>query len=187
MNIPPETTHRLLDTESTADLSITDPRYQRAHSWLLDEADLLDRGRYTEWFGRVGAEISYSAPLRNTTAGSLADGVRGETFLFRDDHYSLGKRIERLATEHAWSEDPPSRIRHLVTNVRVFESNGHEGELIVRSYVLVRRSRGDREAEVVSAARRDVLRPDGAGLVLARREILIDDAVLRTQTLAFFL
>jgi phthalate 3,4-dioxygenase beta subunit len=106
---------------------------------------------------------------------------------FDEDLYSLRKRIERFETGHAWTEDPPSRTRHFVTNVRTFDGNGDD-ELVVKSYVLLFRSRGViRDADLVSAERTDVLRRTEAGLQLARREILADESVLRTQNLAVFL
>ena len=39
---------------------------------------------------------------------------------FDEDLYSLRKRVQRLTTDHAWTEDPPSRTRHFVTNIRTF-------------------------------------------------------------------
>jgi hypothetical protein len=50
------------------------------------------------------------------------------------------------------------------------------------------RSRGDtRPPELVSAGRSDLLRETEDGLRLARREITVDEPVLRTQNLAVFL
>ena len=58
----------------------------------------------------------------------------------------------------------------------------------MESALLMFRSRGDtREADLLSAGRSDVLRETGAGLRLARREITVDESVLRTQNLAVFL
>ena len=95
-------------------------------------------------------------------------------------------RVERLEGGHAWTEDPPSRTRRFVTNVRAHVAGS--GELDVDSYILLYRSRADdRPAEVLSAARRDRLRAAGHGWLLARREITVDDAVLRMQNLALFL
>jgi phthalate 3,4-dioxygenase beta subunit len=103
---------------------------------------------------------------------------------FDEDMYALRKRVQRLATDHAWTEDPPSRTRHFVTNVRTFRHDG----LRVESALLLFRSRGDtREADLISAGRADLLRETPGGLRLARREITVDEAVLRTQNLAVFL
>jgi 3-phenylpropionate/cinnamic acid dioxygenase small subunit len=106
---------------------------------------------------------------------------------FDEDVYSLTKRVERLGGDHAWTEDPPSRTRRFVTNMRVLAGKGDD-ELIAHSYLLVFRSRLDvRPPEWVSAERRDVLRRVDGTLRLARRDITVDEAVLRTQNLAIFL
>ncbi len=50
-----------------------------------------------------------------------ADGVSkpGQLALFEDTKETLHPRVARLATGVAWAEVPPSRTRHLVTNVQV--------------------------------------------------------------------
>jgi phthalate 3,4-dioxygenase beta subunit len=92
-----------------------------------------------------------------------------------------------MQTEHAWAEDPPSRLRHFITNVRTFEC-GDGGQLLVESAELLFRSRGDvNESALVSCGRRDVLRRCDDRWKLARREIIADESVLRMQNLAVFL
>jgi hypothetical protein len=44
-----------------------------------------------------------------------------------------------------------------------------------------------REPDLISVGRTDLLRETGAGLRLARHEIIVDESVLRTQNLAVFL
>jgi 3-phenylpropionate/cinnamic acid dioxygenase small subunit len=62
------------------------------------------------------------------------------------------------------------------------------GDLRVESALLLFRSRGDtREPSLISAGRTDLLRATPDGLRLARREITVDESVLRTQNLAVFL
>jgi hypothetical protein len=54
--------------------------------------------------------------------------------------------------------------------------------------MLLFRSRGDtREPDLLSCGRTDLLRPGPGGYLLARREITVDESVLRTQNLAIFL
>ena len=60
-------------------------------------------------------------PVRVTSAHSLDDSTLDDMDHIDEDRYSLDKRVERFETEHAWTEDPPSRTRHYVTNVRVTE------------------------------------------------------------------
>jgi phthalate 3,4-dioxygenase subunit beta len=168
-------------------LPFGDERHLQAHQWLVDEAYLLDAQRYEDWLALVTDDIRYLMPVRVTTAlGAGYDCAPGMAH-FDENRYSLGRRVARFRTEHAWTEDPPSRLRHHVTNVRTFATQDPE-HLIVDSGVLLYRSRGDvREPALLSAGREDLLRRTTDGWRLARRAIVIDDSVLRTQNLAIFL
>jgi phthalate 3,4-dioxygenase subunit beta len=169
-------------------LPYTDERHLEAWQWLVEESHLLDQQLYPQWLEQLTADIRYLMPVRVTTArGSGFDTLAGMSH-FDEDRYSLEKRVARFETEHAWTEDPPSRLRHFVTNIRTFRTD-HDDELAVESYLLVFRSRGDvREPAVLSAGRRDLLRRGGDGqLRLARRVIEVDESVLRMQNLGIFL
>ena len=158
----------------------------RVQQWLVHEAELLDNRRYRDWLALLTDDVVYRMPVRVTSAHSLDDSTLEDMDHFDEDRYSLGKRVERFETEHAWTEDPPSRTRHYVTNVRVSDDGGDE--LIAKSYLLLFRSRGDvREPDLVSAERTDVLREVEGELRLARRDVLVDESVLRTQNLAVFI
>lgn len=168
-------------------LPFSDERHLQAHQWLVDEAYLLDAQRYGDWLALIADDIHYIMPVRVTTAlGAGYDSAPGMAH-FDENRYSLGRRVARFQTEHAWTEDPPSRLRHHVTNVRTFATDD-PSHLVVDSGVLLYRSRGDvREPTLLSAGREDLLRQTADGWQLARRTILIDDSVLRTQNLAIFL
>jgi 3-phenylpropionate/cinnamic acid dioxygenase small subunit len=163
-----------------------DPAHLAAHQFLVEEAALLDAADYDGWLSLLAEDIRYLMPVRVTTARGAGFDTPPDMSHFDEDMYALRKRVQRLATEHAWTEDPPSRTRHFVTNVRTFADG--EARWRVESALLLFRSRGDtREADLVSAGRSDVLRETGAGLRLARRLITVDESVLRTQNLAVFL
>jgi phthalate 3,4-dioxygenase beta subunit len=163
-----------------------DPAHQAAHQFLVEEAALLDAADYSGWLDLLCEDIRYLMPVRVTTARGAPASTQPGMGHFDEDMYALRKRVQRLATDHAWTEDPPSRTRHFVTNVRTFRAG--PDELDVESALLLFRSRGDtREADLISAGRTDLIRETGEGLRLARREITVDEAVLRTQNLAVFL
>ncbi len=168
-------------------LGFGDERHLQVHQWLVEEAYLLDAQRYEDWLALIADDVRYLMPVRVTTAlGAGFDCAPGMAH-FDEDKYSLGRRVARFQTEHAWTEDPPSRLRHHVTNVRTFATEDPD-HVVADSGVLLYRSRGDvREAAVLSAGREDLLRRSADGWRLARRTILIDDSVLRTQNLAIFL
>lgn len=168
-------------------LAFDDPRHLEAHGWLVDEAWLLDERDWDEWLARLADDVHYLMPVRVTTALAAGFDTSPGMAHFDEDKYSLTRRVARFRTEHAWTEDPPSRVRHHLGNVRTFAATDPD-HLVVESAVLLFRSRGDvHEGAVVSAGREDVLRRTEHGLRLARRTILVDDSVIRMQNLAIFL
>lgn len=168
-------------------LGFNDERHLLAHQWLVDETYLLDAQSYEGWLDLLTDDIHYLMPVRVTTAlGAGFDTAPGMAH-FDEDKYSLSRRVARFVTEHAWTEDPPSRMRHHLTNVRTFATDDPD-HLVVDSGVLLYRSRGDvREAAQMSVGREDLLRRTDGRWKLARRTILADDSVIRMQNLAVFL
>jgi phthalate 3,4-dioxygenase beta subunit len=167
-------------------LRFDDPRHLAAHRFLVEEAAMLDAGEWERWLGVLTVDVRYVMPVRVTTVHDAGYDARTDMAHFDEDRYAIEKRVQRLLTDHAWTEDPASRTRHLVTNVRCFA--GTDGHVDVESSLLLFRSRGDdRPAEYVCALRRDVLREEEGVLRLAARRITVEESVLRTQNLAIFL
>ena len=175
-------------TRKGTSLRFDDERHLEMHRWLVDETYLLDAQAYTEWLDLLADDIHYLMPVRVTTSARHArlDTAPGMAH-FDEDKYSLSRRAARFLTEHAWTEDPPSRLRHHLSNVRTFATEDPD-HLVVDSALLLFRSRGDvREAALLSAGREDLLRRDGEQWKLRRRTILVDESVIRMQNLAIFL
>jgi 3-phenylpropionate/cinnamic acid dioxygenase small subunit len=131
-------------------------------------------------------DLLYTAPLRLTRSGPNKDRDVVRTMMHFDDNYqSILMRAGRL-TKSAWAEDPPSRTRRFVTNVRVAEwENADEYE--VSSYLYVERSRMDNpENETISAERRDIWRLVDGAYKLASREIIVDQSTLGMSNFAIF-
>ncbi|GAA5120065.1 aromatic-ring-hydroxylating dioxygenase subunit beta [Haloechinothrix salitolerans] len=154
--------------------------------FLFEESALLDEGRFREWLELLTEDIHYIIPVQVTKERARGD-VGSTTMAHWDDDFTgLQMRVLRLDTEYAWAEDPPSRTRHFVSNVRV-SPRPSENELDVRSNVLVSRCRGDsRTSDLITAERRDVLRHTDTGLRLAGRTVILDQVVIATHNLAFF-
>src|SRR6266700_2979644 len=93
---------------------------EQVQRFLYDEAALLDERRYHDWLDVITEDVHYWAPLKRTVL--LADperykvGQPGEQAYFDDDKDMLRQRIAKLDTGYSWSEDPPSRTRHMVNN-----------------------------------------------------------------------
>lgn len=173
----------------TADrVHIGSSAYNQIVEYLYEEAALLDNLKLQEWGARLAIDLIYTAPLRETRGSSHQAATFVRTMQhFHDDYRSVMGRIMRLSGKSAWAEDPPSRTRRLVTNVMV-HTTAKADEFAVVSYLLITRSRFNfDEFDLISCERHDVLRRDGASFKLARREILLDQAVLGTPNLAIFL
>ncbi len=163
--------------------------YNQVVEYLYDEATMLDETRLRDWAATLAEDLVYGAPLRQTRSlVQQAASVIRTVQHYHDDYRSMMGRIMRLTgTKSAWAEDPPSRTRRLVTNVMVRET-AKADEFEVVSYLLVMRSRFNfDEYDMISGERSDLLRRSGDTFKLARREILLDQAVLGTPNLAIFL
>ena len=156
--------------------------------WLTREAELLDDGRFHEWLELLTEDVTYQMPVRLTRErGDSPDASFGNQN-FLDDRTTLELRIRRLDTDFAWAEDPPSRTRRFVTNVRVDSSDDGADEVRVRSYLLLYRNRGDESAaDLLSAERTDVLRRAGSTWQLRSRLIRLDQATVGTKNLALLM
>jgi 3-phenylpropionate/cinnamic acid dioxygenase small subunit len=140
-----------------------------------------------EWLDLLAADVAYTMPVRmireRDNPADASDAVRH----FSEDLETLRLRVKRLKTEFAWAEDPPSRTRRFVSNVRVADGE-RGGELDVRSYLLVYRSRGGSPAaELISGERHDVLARKAGGWRIKRRVVVVDQATLGARNLAIFL
>jgi 3-phenylpropionate/cinnamic acid dioxygenase small subunit len=176
-----------LTVDGRTALSSGSENYARVVDFFYEEAALLDDRRHREWLVLLARDIVYRAPVRVTRAHTLTDSYLADMAHFDEDYYSLVKRVERFESEHAWAEDPPSRTRRFITNIRCWGGN-NATEIVARCNVLVFRSRGDvHEADLLSAQRTDLLRHEGDVFRIAHREILFDESVIRTHNLAIFL
>jgi 3-phenylpropionate/cinnamic acid dioxygenase small subunit len=91
-------------------------------------------------------------------------------------------RVRKLEAGSAWSEDPPSRSRHFVSNVRILEVAGEE--VTVEVCLHLYRSRLNSEVDTWVGRRRDVLRGAGDGFRIARRHIFLDQTVILSTNMS---
>jgi len=153
--------------------------------FLFREAELLDGGMFEDWLDLFSDDARYIVPVRVTRQRG-ADDVSDEMAHMDENARSLRIRVQRIRTGHAWAEDPPSRTRHFVSNVRV--STATDGELEVRCNLLVYRNRGSSsDHDLLSGERTDVLRRHGDSWLIARRRVVLDQATLGTKNLGIFL
>lgn len=154
------------------------------------EADLLDEWRFKEWLELLAEDLFYWAPVRENRLyrerKHETNPVGGSAY-FEEKRADMVQRVDRLATHQAWAEDPPSRTRHLVTNVRV-GLTAVADEFSVGSNFVVHRTRSERDQDEIVGQRRDIVRRAAtpAGFVLVRREVRFDMSTLLIKNLSSF-
>jgi len=158
--------------------------------FLYFEAELLDDRKLREWFDLLADDIRYWMPIRHNLFERPEDirdelSKPGEGFYFDDDRKSLKIRVERAYAKNAWAEMPPSRTRHLITNIRIKKEDGREIE--VHSNFLVYRTRMENDQDMFVGERQDVLRRIDGGFKIAKRTIILDQAVLTAKNISVFL
>ncbi|MGK5112333.1 MULTISPECIES: aromatic-ring-hydroxylating dioxygenase subunit beta [unclassified Geodermatophilus] len=168
-------------------LSIASPEHVEASDFLAYEAELLDDLREREWLETmVSRDVVYQLPLRETVERARGRGFVEGTYHLNENHGSLGSKVARNETTYAWAEDPPSRLRHFVTNVRV-RRHADADKLLVRSNVLIYRTRQDQTTpQILAGERHDVLRREEGGLRLLERVVYLDLTVIGTHNLSLF-
>lgn len=154
--------------------------------WMNTEAELLDDGHERKWLETmVSKEIVYQVPLRQTVERARGAGWVQGTYHLDERYGSLETRVARNETQYAWAEDPPSRIRHFVSNVRATAND--DGTIAARSNLLIYRTRQDSvHPQLLSAERHDVLVREAGLLRLRRREVLLDLTAIGTHNLSIF-
>lgn len=162
----------------------------KIEDFLYFEAELLDERKLREWLDLLTEDVRYWMPIRhnplnrpNDVSGELARP--GEGHYFDDDKKSLRIRVERVYEKNAWAEMPPSRTRHLISNVRLKNDRGTEIE--VHSNFLVYRTRLETDQDIFVGMRKDILRRVDGQFKIAGRTIILDQAVLSAKNISIFL
>jgi 3-phenylpropionate/cinnamic acid dioxygenase small subunit len=168
--------------------------------FLYREARLLDERRFHEWLALLTDDVQYWMATRSNRYPqaskaivildpdrySAADLTReDELAIFDETKETLGRRMARLETGMAWAEDPPSRTRHLLSNIEV-EPGNTVSELQVYANFLVYRTRAETEQDFYIGARQDVLRQVDGVWKIARRKIILDQNVLLAKNVSIF-
>ena len=162
---------------------------RKVEQFLYEEAAVLDERKFEEWLGLFAKDVRYLVPIRTTRAArdprSEFSGDR-ELAHIDDDISGLTARVRRLRTGFAWAEDPPSRTRHFVSNVRVRKIS--EVEVEADCNLLVYRGRLDRQQDIFCGKRVDRLRvcDRQPGLEITVRTVYLDHTLLFANGISIF-
>lgn len=156
---------------------------------LFREARYLDTEGFDDWLGMLAEDIDYFMPGMETRYRDDAADPYDRTRMayYNDDLETLMIRVARLKTGTAWSEDPPTRYCHIITNIEV-EVTDDPNEYKVYSNFYAYRNRNERDEDrPLVGSREDTWRYENGDYVLAKRIITPKWNVLLAKNLNIFL
>jgi 3-phenylpropionate/cinnamic acid dioxygenase small subunit len=177
-----------------------DETLREVEQFLYREARLLDNRRFAEWLELFAEDVRYWMPTRsnrypvNSKAISILDASRyedeevsgeDELAFMEETKDTLERRVVRLGTGMAWAEDPPSRTRHLITNIEV-EAGDSPDQIRVYSNFVMYRNRSEVDQDFYVGSREDVMLRENGQLRIASRKIILDQNVLLAKNLSNF-
>ena len=140
--------------------------------FLYAEAALLDEWRLQEWLELLTEDVTYSVPATDVPEGD----AKSTLFLIADDALRVRSRVRQLLGKSAWAENPRSRTRRLISNVRIRETDGET--IRVTANFVVYRMRMDQVDTYVGRYEYTLVQRDGQ-LKIRERKAILDLEALR--------
>src|SRR5271155_2903044 len=152
--------------------SIEAPSRQSVEDLLYKEAALLDEWRLEEWLELLTEDAVYQIPPTDVPEGDS----RNTLFIVADDAIRIRSRVKQLLSKFAWAENPHSRTRRMIANVRVLGAEGDN--ILVSANFAVHRMRYESVDTYIGHYDLKLVR-DGKLLKIRERRVILDNEALR--------
>src|SRR5438876_5587253 len=149
--------------------------------FLFHEAALLDEWRLDEWLALMAPDARYLVPPLDMPDADHRDTL----FLIADDRRTLASRVRQLLSGTTWAENPRSRTRRLITNVRLLAAEG--GEARATANFAVWRFQHEQADVYVGRYLHVLVRGPSGFRFRGRRAVLDPEALRRPAKLSFIL
>jgi 3-phenylpropionate/cinnamic acid dioxygenase small subunit len=153
---------------------------KEVEQFIYREARLQDEQHYDAWEALWTEDAIYWVP-------SGADDIDPTTTMsiIFDNRSRIGTRIKQLHTGKRHAQNPASRLRHLITNVELLDSDSAEIEVGANFLVYESRERG----VTLWAGRTEwtLRRVDGGELRIASKKVMLVNNDRPLNTLAFLI
>jgi p-cumate 2,3-dioxygenase beta subunit len=148
------------------------PARPEVEDLFYQEAALLDEWRLEEWLALLTDDATYQVPPTDAREGD----ARYTLFLIADDSLRIRSRVKQLLGKSAWAENPPSRTRRIISNVRVLGADGDN--ILVTANFAVYRMRYESVDTYVGRYDYKLVRV-GSELRIRQRRAVLDNEALR--------
>ncbi|MGE0830077.1 MAG: aromatic-ring-hydroxylating dioxygenase subunit beta [Hyphomonadaceae bacterium] len=147
---------------------------QEVEQFLFHEAELLDDWRLEEWLELFDEE---RGGFYMPSTDSPHSDPRTSLYLIADDMPKLRTRVAQLASGITWAENPQSRTRHMISNVRL---GGMDGDCLrVRANFVVYRMRFQNIDPYIGEYHYKLLPIGGGQFKIVERRVILDLEALR--------
>lgn len=144
-----------------------------AEAFLFREALLLDEKRWAEWLALYTEDCFYWVPSVVRQKDPI-DTIS----LYAEDRMRMEMRVIRITHPHAYSQDFPTRMSHLVGNIMLDPEGGvgadggiaPKADLVLRSTAHILEFRKE-EQRLFGGVQRHWLRRDGTGFKIAMKRL----------------
>jgi len=159
-------------TTPVASVSPTLEQLRDIEQYVFHEARLLDERRFDEWLALWAADGRYWVPRHHGQRDPFE-----QISLFWEDGMLRETRVRRITNDRNWSQQPPTRTVHVVSNVQV-DGLDAEGRLIVSSAVQISEYRLEPRQLGARVVHKLEAQPDGQWRIHLKRTNLVNvDAV----------
>jgi p-cumate 2,3-dioxygenase beta subunit len=157
------------------------PSRQEVEDLLYHEAALLDEWRLEEWLELLTEDAIYQIPPTDVPEGD----ARNTLFIIADDVLRIRSRVKQLLGKSAWAENPHSRTRRMITNVRVL---GAENEnILITANFAVHRMRYESVDTYIGRYNYKLVRHENQLRIRERRVVLDNEALRPHGKISFIL
>jgi len=155
-------------------LTLDEPLLRQIEAFIYYEARLQDEHRYEEWEALWTDDATYWVP-----ANSDDMDPEREMSIVYDNRSRIGVRVRQLLSGKRYTQEPASRLRHLISNIEILGREG--GDVHVGCNVMVFEST-QRDDTIWGARTEYVLRntDDGLKMVLKKVALINNDKPLYT-------
>jgi 3-phenylpropionate/cinnamic acid dioxygenase small subunit len=151
----------------------------RCEEFLLQEARLLDEGRFDDWLGLFTPDAWYWVPSQPDQLDP-----HETVSLIYDDRRLLETRVRRLASPRMYSQEPRSRTSRVIANVTIEEAE--RAACTVRSkFVMIEFRRESQRIFGGTAFHRLVQTDSGVRIAWKRVDLVNCDAPMDGLTIPF--
>ncbi|HKU95131.1 MAG TPA: aromatic-ring-hydroxylating dioxygenase subunit beta [Vineibacter sp.] len=156
-----------------------DALLRRVEQFIYREARLQDEHRYADWEALWTDDAIYWVPAN----GDDIDPEQQMSIIY-DNRSRIGVRVRQLLTGRRHTQEPRSRLRHLITNVEIVERDANAIRAACNVMVFESNLRG----ETIWAARTAyVLREAEGALRMATKKVELVNNDKPLHTLSFLI